>query len=106
MSGAKSTVAERIKRIKEMRERVSGRRLTAEERVELLNEVYDTALLYLVEHTLHGSFKSSGAITYQLERARLEIESIAPAAAASKDRNYTVDFELPGLSKQNAPCDA
>ncbi len=63
----------RVTELAEKRDRTGKKPLSNKKRLQLLNEIYD-GLLYLWKQTVvTGVAKGTGAISFQLERARLEM---------------------------------
>lgn len=81
---AAAKAAKKINYTKE-RDRTGKPKLTAVSRIKLLNEIYDGLLYTWKEQVVRGWNKGTGAIGYQLERARLEIEYLAKDCSASPE---------------------
>lgn len=72
----KPTIKERVKEIAALRDRTGLPPLDNEARVQLLNEIYDGLLYLWKQCVLTGTAGGTGALTLQIERARLEIEQL------------------------------
>lgn len=90
-------VALRIDELKEMRRSTVGKKLSYDSRYSIANEIYDALLIDWAIDALRGRHgKGSGSLTYQLERARLEVEALEPKATeqTKKGVRRVVGWEL------------
>jgi hypothetical protein len=55
---------------------VYRKKLTKEERIIMLEQVYDTALVSIVEKIMQGEVKASHQMSFVIERARQELEAL------------------------------
>ena len=62
--------------LKEERDRAGKDALTKSERLTMLDEIYDGLLFSWRQNVTLGFSKGSSAISYQLERARLEMDGL------------------------------
>ena len=75
MAKKKKDISEIVKELIVNRDRTGKAILTPDERIRLLDEIYDGLLYLWKECVLRGTATGTGAIGNQLERARLELES-------------------------------
>jgi len=97
---------DRVKALRAMRSTVYKKSLSWSERFDLANEIYNTLMIDWAIETLTGPMTTgSGALTLQIERARLELEWLAPKCdSQGKKGNISIGFELQGI--ENPPIDA
>ncbi len=74
-----------------LRDRRGKKPLTPEERIQILNEIYDGLAFWWLESVIEGSSKATGAVSYQLERARLELESLTKDHSGGRAVNITIN---------------
>ena len=79
----KMSVKERVAELADLRDRTDKPPLEIADRVQLLNEIYDGLLYLWKQCVLTGTASGTGALTLQIERARLEIEQLS-----STDNSY------------------
>jgi hypothetical protein len=90
-------IKSRIAEIASQRDRTGKKPLETEERIQLLNEIYDGLLYFWKQSVVAGSAKGTSSISYQLERARLEIVDLARASDLIDTANsrWTLEFSRP-----------
>jgi hypothetical protein len=99
--GKYDDIKERVAELASKRDRTGMEPLTAEERVQLLNEVYDGLLYLWKQCVITGTAKGTSAIKFQLEGARLEIDSIT-GHSSEYSNNYTFEFKTPPVPSVDA----
>jgi len=89
-------VKAQVARLVQQRDRTGKEPQTKAERVQLLNEIYDGLLFLWKQCVLTGSAKGTGSIALQLERARLEIDSLEQTTSGEKSGDFFdgIDFTL------------
>lgn len=69
--------------------------LSPEQRIEILNQIYDGALFWLAECVITKSAKGTGAVTSILERARLEMNDLSRSGDLDESRyNNIIRYNL------------
>jgi hypothetical protein len=69
-------IKNRVAELASKRDRTGKKPLSNDERLEVLNEIYDGLLFFWKQCVVSGSAKGTSSISYQLERARLEMIEI------------------------------
>jgi hypothetical protein len=69
-------VKARVAELAGKRDRTGEDPLSSDDRVQILNEIYDGLLYLWKQCVITGTAKGTSAIKFQLEGARLEIESL------------------------------
>ena len=67
-------IKEQVAELAAKRDRTGLPPLSNDERIQLLNEIYDGLLYLWKQSVIIGNAKGTGALCLQIERARLEIE--------------------------------
>jgi hypothetical protein len=97
-------IAERISELREMRQ--AGVPLNWSERHRIATEIYDSCLLdWAIVRLQGGSQKQCGALTFQLERARLEanaLESRVEKSDISESKVETIGWAVSDETTANA----
>jgi hypothetical protein len=75
MDGIPPEIKTKIDTLAAERNRTGKKPLTKKQRVQVLNEIYDGLLFTWRQSVIHGWQKGTGALTLQLDRARLELDS-------------------------------
>jgi hypothetical protein len=89
----------KISELVEQRNRIGKPILTAAERLDMLERLYDAALFWLRHLVIDGKTKGTGAATLVLEKTRIEMESLRRSTAGYKDeQRLIIDFELPPVT--------
>ena len=83
-------VKARIAELVGMRDRTGKGALTTEQRLEILNEIYDGLLYFWKQLVITGSAKGTSAIAGQLERARLEMYDLERTHGGGGEENKPV----------------
>ena len=97
-----------LKELNEKRNRIGKKVLTSDERCEILEQIYDSALFSLQAAIMTGVFKGSMAAAHILERARLEVAEIHRARLSEDGyKNAKIGYQLPSFDEiVNAPKEA
>ena len=83
----------RIAELVSARNRKGKPLLTTEERVQMLEELYDASLCYLTQCIIAGSMKGTGALTTILERARLEAQDLKRLGSGPDSHKIEIMFK-------------
>ena len=84
---SKQNIKKQVEELVAARDRTGKKPLTADERIQILNEIYDGLLFFWKQCVLTGAAKGTGAISHQLERARLEMYDLQRTSSDSKDNH-------------------
>lgn len=95
MSKAYDEVKEKIASLVSQRNRIDKDPLTAKERVKLLDQIYDSSLIYLLQCVSAGTMKGTSALCQILERARLEAYDLRRTANIFTVEKETLGWEYP-----------
>ncbi len=74
-----------------LRDRRGKKPLTTEERIQIMEEIYDGLEFWWRESVIEGSTKATGAISYQLERARMELAALKENSDGGRAVNITIN---------------
>jgi len=89
--------------LKDERDRAGKAPLTKDERLVMLGEIYDGLLFSWRQNVTLGFSKGSSAISYQLERARLEMIGLSKDhGVIDATSNHDKDLGWRGLPEVNA----
>jgi hypothetical protein len=72
--------------------------MTLDQRLKILEEIYDGALLWLRQAVISARSKGVGGATMVLERSRMEMEALSSANYTVNDNRYIIGYE------QSLPC--
>jgi len=87
-------------------ERVATEKLTPDEQLKYLCQIYDISILRLAKNTRLGQYKGSSAMLATLERTRLEMKDVQSANKSSSENKHSVSYELPLPTGEADPVEA
>ena len=98
--------AEQLLHLKDRRNRANKRNMTTEERVEVLQQIYDGSLISVQSAILSGELKGTAAMSTVMERIRLElaeVKSFTTHTGKEKEVQHTMsyEYELPEKNDNN-----
>jgi hypothetical protein len=77
-------------------EEIKRSRLTKEQRIELLHQVYDESLIYCATASMDNEFKGTAAAMLMVTRSREELVAMGDMASVSNSddsRDIVISFE-------------
>lgn len=95
MSKAYDNAKKKIAALVEERNRIGKAILTTKERIQYLDQIYDSALVYLLQCVTAGSMKGTGALCQILERARLEVYDLKRTGNVAVGELEVLGWEYP-----------
>jgi hypothetical protein len=100
-----NSTQQKLAEIKERQDRVyGGEKLSVEERVTILNEIYDLSLLYWLECAVTKSSKGTFAVSGQIERARLEMDTWG--GKGTKTHKVIIEWQPSNVEKDEGKIEA
>jgi hypothetical protein len=92
--------AEQLLKLKDLRNRANKRNLTTEERIDVLQQIYDGSLISVQSAILMGEYKGTAALSTVMERIRMELSQVKETtthAGKDEEHNHTMkyEYELP-----------
>jgi hypothetical protein len=91
----RAEMKEKIEALVSKRDRIGKRRLSIEQRLKILNQIYDAALYWMQAAVTAGQSKGTGSAAILLKSTREEIVAWEHQGVSQMDHN--ISFELPGL---------
>jgi hypothetical protein len=73
-------------------EEIKRSRLTKEQRIELLHQVYDESLIYCATASMDNEFKGTAAAMLMVTRSREELVAMGDMSADDKKVGYSLGF--------------
>lgn len=70
-------IKQRVAELASQRDRTDKPKLSAPERIKMLDEIYDGLLYLWKQAVITATAKGTSAIAHQLEKARLELDALA-----------------------------
>lgn len=89
-------IKERVAELVALRDRTGKKPLCTKKRIRLLNEIYDGLLYLWKQSVITGNAKGTGSISFQLERARLEMTDLVRTAKLTGEALDEESFDTIG----------